>query len=144
MSLAAAKTLSSLVTFVLITYTFVHAVCPVDQVIVNGTVDHAPSNAKIHVQLVYPRGMPGDAGEVTVENGKFSLPVDFLTQSRAPIVNGALEKCNRRPRTVIVTLVGDNEEREYDRVTLDFARDFKRADSSSYVVRSAIAIEGPH
>jgi len=141
MSIAPWKVLSSLVAVVLITHPVVHAVCPVDQIIVNGTVDHAPSNAKVRVQLIYAKNMPGDAGEVTIEGGTFRLPLDFLTQSRGPIINGAFAKCNRRPRTVVVTLADDNQ--EYDRVVLDFAKDFKMADSTTYTLRSAVRL-GAH
>jgi hypothetical protein len=138
MSITRCKILSLLVTVVLINQPLVHAVCPVDQVVVNGTVDHAPSSAKVRVQLVYPKNMPGDAGEVTVEGGKFRLPLDFLTQNRAPIINGAFAKCNRRPRIVLVTL-GDGDQ-EYDRVVLDFAKDFKMAGTTTYVLRSAVRL----
>lgn len=129
MFLPVAKTLGLIVTFVLITHTFARAVCPVDSVVVRGQINDAPSNAKVRVQLVYPKDLPGEAGDVTIENGRFALPLDFLTESRRPIINGAFEKCNRRPKTVIATLVDTAHSAEYDRVSLDFAKDFKRTDS---------------
>jgi hypothetical protein len=138
----AAKILRSIVSVALLTCTFVHALCAVDVVIVRGRVDHAPNNAKVRVQLVYSRGVAGDSGEVTVENGTFSVPIEFLTQSRRPVVNGILEKCSRRPKTVIVTLVERGQDREYDRVSLDFAKDFKMADSSAYTLRSELVLNG--
>jgi hypothetical protein len=55
MLFGAAKTLSSILSVVLITSTFAHALCSVDDVIVRGRVDHAPRNAKVRVQLVYSR-----------------------------------------------------------------------------------------
>jgi hypothetical protein len=137
------KILSLLVTVVvLITHPLVQAVCPVDQIILNGTVHHAPRNAKVRIQLVYPKNMPGDAGEVTVEDGMFRFPLDFLTQSRGPIINGAFEKCNRRPRIVIATLADGDQ--EYDRVVLDVAKDFKMADTTTYILRSAVRLGAAH
>jgi hypothetical protein len=98
MLFGAAKTLSSILSVVLITSTFAPALCSVDDVIVRGRVDHAPRNARVRVQLVYARDLPGESGDVTIENGTFSIPIDFLTQSRRPVVNGILEKCSRRRR----------------------------------------------
>jgi hypothetical protein len=88
--------------------------------------------------------MAGESGEVTIENGRFSIPIEFLTQSRRPVVNGILEKCNRRPKTVIVTLVESDGDREYDRVSLDFAKDFKMVDSSAYALQSDLVLSGSH
>jgi hypothetical protein len=127
---------------------FSHAWCPVDVVIVNGRVENAPRNGIVRVQLVYPKQKQkmGESGDVTVEGGSFRIQIPFLTQSRAPVLIGALlEKCDRKPKTVVVTLVeADQEgEREYDRVSLDLARDFKMADPSAYALRSAILLHGP-
>jgi len=138
MIFGAAKTLTSMVGVALITCAFAHASCPVDVVIVRGRVDHAPSNAKVRVQLVDEKDVAGDSGEVTIENGTFRIPIEFLTQSRRPMVNGLLEKCNRRPKTVIVKLVGGDH--EYDSVSLDLAKDFRMADSSAYTLRSELVL----
>jgi hypothetical protein len=137
----AGKTPGSILSVAFVTCTFA-AACSVDVVIVKGRVDHAPGNAIIRVQLLYAKNMPGESGEVTIENGTFSIPIEFLTQSRRPVVNGLLEKCSRRPRTVIVKLVeGDHED---DSVSLDFANDFKMADSSAYTLRSELVLNRPH
>jgi hypothetical protein len=127
---------------------FSHSWCPVDVVIVNGRVENAPRNGIVRVQLVYPKQKQkmGESGDVTVEGGSFRIQIPFLTQSRAPVLIGnLLEKCDRKPKTVFVTLVeADQEsEREYDRVSLDLARDFKMADPSAYALRSAILLHGP-
>jgi len=142
MLFGATKSLSAILSVALATSTFAPALCSVDVVIVRGRVDHAPSNAKVRVQLVYPRDATGESGEGTIENGAFSIPIEFLTQSRRPVVNGILEKCKRRPKTVIVTLVESDREHEYDRVTLDFAKDFKMADPSAYTLRSELVLNG--
>jgi hypothetical protein len=142
MILRATLTLTAIVGVALITCAFAHALCSVDVVIVRGRVDHAPSNAKVRVRLVYAKDMAGESGEVTIENGTFSIPIEFLTQSRRPVVNGILEKCNRRPKTVIVTLV--ESDHEYDSVSLDFAKDFKMADSSAYALRSELVLNRSH
>jgi hypothetical protein len=137
-----ARTLGSILSVALVASTFARAVCPVDAVIVRGRVDHAANNAKIRVQLVYPKGLGGESGEVTVENGKFSIPIEFLTQSRRPVVNGLLEKCKRRPNSVIVTLVESDREQELDRVTLDFSKDLKMVDPSAFTLRSELVLDG--
>jgi hypothetical protein len=144
MIFSAAKTLTSIITVALITCAFAHALCSVDVVIVKGRVAHAPSIAKVRVQLVYAKDMAGESGEATIENGTFSIPIEFLTQSRRPVVNGILEKCNRGPRTVIVTLVESDGDHEYDRVSLDFAKDFKMADPSAYTLRSELVLNRSH
>src|SRR5229473_7765373 len=106
---------------------FSHARCSVDVVMVNGRVEHAPRKGVVRVQLLYPKQKQemGESGDVTVEGGSFRIQIPFLTQSRAPVLIGTLlEKCDRKPKTVVVTLVeADQEgEREYNRVSLDLAR----------------------
>ena|SRR5437016_5292507 len=141
MFFGAGKTPSSILSVAFVTCTFA-AACSVDVVIVKGRVDHPSGNATVRVQLVYAKNMVGESGEVTIENGAFSIPIEFLTQSRRPVVNGLMEKCSRRPKTVIVKLVeGDHE---YDNVSLDFAKDFKMADSSAYTLRSELVLNRPH
>ena len=43
---------------------------------------------------------------------------------------------------MIVTLVENDREQEYDRVTLDVAKDFKAADPSAYTLRSELVLSG--
>jgi hypothetical protein len=51
--------------------------------------------------LCIPSSERGESGEVTVENGKFTIQIPFMTQSRAPVLIGSLlEKCGRKPKTV--------------------------------------------
>jgi hypothetical protein len=71
-----------------ITGTLAHAGCDVHVVIIKGRVEHSPRSASVRVQLVYPKQKRGESGEVTVENGKFTIQIPFLTQSRAPVLNG--------------------------------------------------------
>jgi hypothetical protein len=99
-----------------------YAACPTAMVIIKGRVENAPQNAIVRMQLLYLRDQASDSGDVTVESGRFTLKVPFYTQSRGPSINGLFEKCNRKPKGVIVSLiVGDHE---YDRVSLDFSKDF--------------------
>jgi hypothetical protein len=122
--------------------TFSRASCSVDIVIVNGQVEHSPPKATVRVQLVYPNQNMGESGDVTVEGGSFRIEIPFLTQSRAPVLGGSLrEKCDRKPKTVVVTLI--EADQEYDRVSLDLAKDFKMADPSAYALRSQILLHGP-
>ena len=118
-----------------------HAQCSVDVVIVNGRVEHAPRNASVRVQLVYPKQKKGELGETTLEGGSFRMQIPFLTQSSRPVLTNLPAKCHRKPETVIVTLVEGDQ--EYDHVFLDLARDFKLADSSAYAPRSEIVLHGP-
>jgi len=121
--------------------TFAHAVRPTHQVIVKERVDNAPPNAIVRVQLVYSKGQIGDSGEVTLENSTFTIKIPFYTQSRAPLLNGNLgEKCNRKPISVIVSLVAG--EHEYDRISLDLAKDFSMPYPSAYRLRSEIVLHG--
>ena len=121
---------------------FLHAKCPVDVVIVNGRVEHAPLNASVRVQLIYPKQKTGESGDVTVEGGPFGIQIPFFTQSRAPLLIGEfLEKCDRKPKTIVVTLI--EADQEYDRVSLDLAKDFKMADPCAYALRSEILLHGP-
>ena len=138
----AAKILGAILSVALITSTFAHTLCSVDEVIVKGRVDHVPSNARVRVQLIYAKGVLGESGDVTIEEGQFSIPIQFLTQLRGPVINGAFEKCGRRPKTVIVTLTESDKSREYDSVSLDFAKDFKMADSGTYTLRSQLLLNG--
>jgi hypothetical protein len=128
------------------TGTFAHAWCGTDVVIIKGRVEHTPRSARVsvRVQLVYPKQKRGESGEVTVENGKFTIQIPFLTQSRAPVLIGNLmEKCDRKPKNVVVTLIEADRNQEYDRVSLDLAKDFKMADPSAYSPRSEIVLSGP-
>jgi hypothetical protein len=121
--------------------------CSVDVVVVKGRVENAPSKGIVRVQLVYPKQKQemGESGDVTVEGGAFRIQIPFLTQSRAPGLLGIREKCDRKPKTVVVTLLKAGQERdhEYDRVSLDLAKDFKMADPSAYALRSEILLYGP-
>ncbi len=80
---------------------------------------------------------------MTVEGATFSIPIEFLTQSRKPVVNGLFEKCDRKPKSMIVTLVGNSHEKELDRAFLDFARDFHMTDTSAYALRSELVMKAP-
>jgi hypothetical protein len=125
--------------------TFAYASCDVDVVVVKGRVEHAANGASVRVQLIYPKQLRGESGEDAVENNTFQLQIPFLTQSRAPVFVGKLlEKCDRKPKTVVVTLVEGDPQKEYDRVSLDFAKDFKMADPTAYILRSEIVLRGQY
>lgn len=119
-----------------------HAECPVDTIIVNGRVEHAPRKGTVKVQLIYPKDKIGESGDVTVEDGLFRIPILFFTQSRTPFLNGSLprEKCARKPKTIVVSLIANDQ--EYDRVSLDMAQDFKKIEPGAYVLRSEILLQG--
>ncbi len=116
------------------------AECPVDTVIVKGRVEHTPRDAKVRVQLIYAKDVAGESGEVSVENGTFSIPIEFLTLSKRPLIHNLPEKCERKPRTVNIMLIGDGQ--EYEPVSLDFVKDFKSVDASAYAQRTEVVLEG--
>ena len=122
---------------------FLHAECSIDTIIVNGRVEHAPRKGIVKIQLIYPKDKIGESGDVTVDDGSFRIPILFFTQSRAPFLNGSIptQKCTRKPQTVVVLLIANDQ--EYDRVSLDMAKDFKKIEPSTYVLRSEILLQGP-
>lgn len=132
----------SFLVFVLTACAFAQPVCPIDEIVVKGRMDHPPSNAKVRVQLVFAKDTLGESGDITPETDKFTVPVDFLTESRKPIVNGSFGKCGRKPVTVIVTLLDGKRQREYDRISLDVAKDFNKVSPSTYL-KSDVLLSGP-
>ncbi len=138
-----AKAAVALLCFGLPASTVVHVGCAIDVVVVKGRVEHAPRGATVHVELLYPHNAGSDSGETTLEGAEFTLPVDFLTQSRRPVLIGEWrQKCDRKPETVVVTLMGGDPIQEYDRVSLQLSSDFKRTDPSSYALKSEIVLKG--
>jgi hypothetical protein len=136
-----AKTLTSLCIIVILCAS-AHALCTVEVVTVRVHVEHAPDGARVQVQLIFEKGQTLDSTEATVEDGAFNIPVEFLTQSHKPVLMGIGEKCDRKPRTVIVRLLKGNQ--EYDRVSLDFAKDFRMVDATNYMLGSEIVLNGAH
>ena len=124
---------------------FLRAECPIDTIIVNGHVENAPRKGIVKVQLIYPKGRIGESGDVTFEDGSFRIPILFFTQSRAHahFLNGSIppDKCTRKPTTIVVSLIANDQ--EYDRVSLDMAKDFKKIEASAYALRSEILLHGP-
>jgi hypothetical protein len=112
-------------------------------VMVKGEVQSPPPGGVVRVQLVYSKHSKdenGESGEVTLEGESFRIRIPFLTQSRAPVLGLGGFKCDLRPKTVVVTLLaGDHE---YDRVSLDWAKDFKMADPTDYASRSELVLHG--
>lgn len=119
---------------------FARAQCPVDTIIVKGRVENANTHTKIRVQLVYPKEKRGESGEVSVEDGAFQIPIEFVT-GHSSIFSNLPSRCKRKPTTIVITLLeNDQESGELD---LDFTRDFKMADPSAYTLRSDLVLEGP-
>ncbi len=115
--------------------------CSVDVVMVSGRVGNAPRSGIVRVQLVFPKQKLGESGDITVESATFRIQIPSLTQNHAPLLGSLMEKCDRKPKTVIVSL--RNADQEYDRVSLDFVKDLKMVDASAYAVRSEILLHGP-
>ena len=132
----------------LATDTFGSSWCAAEVVIVKGRVENPPRNASVRVRLFYAKKQQeqlGESGEVTVENGRFTIQIPFLTQSREAVIFASLrDKCNRKPKTVVVTLLEGDQNEERDRVSLDMAKDFTKADASAYIPRSEVVLRGPH
>jgi len=117
-----------------------HAQCPVDAVIVKGRVEHpiAQNDYRVRVQLVYPKHKPGEAGEVTVEDAKFQIPVEFVT-TQSSLFTNLPKRCGRKPQTVVITLISGDQ--KSDEVFLDFAKDFRMVDASAYSLRSELVLD---
>ena len=56
------------------------------------------------MQLVYPKERPGESGEVTVEDGAFQIPIEFVTM-QSSIFTNLPKRCGRKPKSVVITLL---------------------------------------
>lgn len=119
---------------------FAGAQCPVETVIVKGRVENANAHSKVLVQLVYPKEKRGESGEVTVEDGGFQIPIEFVTGQSSTFRN-LPARCNRKPKTIVITLL--EMDQALDELDLDFTRDLKMADPSAYRLRSDLVLRGP-
>lgn len=135
--------------------TFAGSSCGTEVVVLKGRVENPPRDASVRVQLLYSKKQqeqpgkqqeqPGESGEVTVDNGRFTIQIPFLTQYREPVIFAGLrDKCDRKPKTVVVTLLEGEQNEERDRVSLDLAKDFTKADTTAYTARSDIVLRGSH
>jgi len=116
------------------------AQCPVDTVIVKGRVENPNAHSKVRVQLIYPKEKRGESGEVTVEEGAFQIPIEFVTL-QSSIFSNLPKRCGRKPKTIVITLLENDQ--ESGEIDLDFARDFRMADPSAYALRSELVLKGP-
>ena len=117
------------------------AQCPVDTIVVKGrVVENSNAHSKVRVQLVYPKEKPGESAEATVEDGAFQIPVEFVTM-QSSIFTNLPTRCGRKPKTVVITLMEDDQ--QSDQVFLDFAKNFKLADTSAYALRSEVVLNAP-
>jgi hypothetical protein len=136
------KTLPRILITVLALCVIGSAQCPVYTVIVKGRVaGNASANSKIRVQLVYPKEKPGESGEVTVEDGTFQIPIEFVTM-QSSIFTNLPKRCGRKPKTVVITLLED--EQQSDQAFLDFAKEFRMLDASAYTSRSEVVLTSTH
>jgi hypothetical protein len=119
----------------------VHAQCPVDTIIVKGHIEHsaAKKDYRVRVQLMYPKHKPGESGEVSVEDGNFRIPLEFVTE-QSSIFSNLPKRCGRKPQTVIITLLSGDD--KSDEASLDFARSFTMMDPSAYTLRSELVLDG--
>ena len=115
--------------------------CPVETVIIKGQVKDATADSGVRVQLIYRGEKIGESGEVEVQQGRFQLPLEFVTGGSSLFTN-LPRKCGRRPQSVDVTLLENGE--EASRVSLNFVKDFTRADASAYSLRSELVLQGTH
>lgn len=84
------------------------AQCPVDTVLVKGRVETAAAHAKVRVQLLYAKGKRGESGEVTVEEGAFQIPIEFVTV-QSSIFSNIPARCGRKPKTIVITLLENDQ-----------------------------------
>ena len=134
------------------------AQCPINSVVIKGRVEHPPRNASVRVLLLYPpdrhgkklpgtdmenNERPGESAEAILDGDAFTIPVEFLTND-SRTERTVKSRCGRQPQSVVVTLKqsdgsGGNDQ-EYDRVSLDFPREFKSDDSRHYMLRSDLVL----
>jgi len=114
-----------------------HAQCPVESIVIKGRVENANPHSTVRVQLVFPKHKPGESGEVTVEDGAFQIPIEFVTQ-QSSIFTNLPTRCGRKPKTVVITLLENDQQTE--QVFLDFAKNFKLADPTAYALRSPVVL----
>jgi hypothetical protein len=140
MMAAVTKTLIGILSTSLALCVFAWAQCPVDTVIIKGrVVENANAHSKVRVQLVFPKEQLGESGAVTVEDGAFQIPIEFMT-TQSSIFTNRPKKCGRKPKTVVITLLENDQ--EFDHVSLDFAKSFQMADASAYTLRSEVVLNG--
>jgi hypothetical protein len=125
--------------FVVVSVALSAAACPTGSVVVKGHVENPPAKAVVRVELIYSQRQVEDSADTTLENPSFTIKVPFYTQSRGPVVNGLFEKCNRKPKTVIVRLLQGDEER--DSKTLDLVKDFDSPFPDAYTLRSPLVLK---
>ena len=135
----ATKVLIRILCIGLLLCAFAHAQCPVDTVIVQGHVENSHVHSKVRVQLVYPKEKPGESGEVTVEDGAFKIPLEFVTE-QSSIFSNLPKRCGRKPKAVLITLLENDQ--ESDKTYLAFPRDFRMEDASAYTLRSQLVLKG--
>jgi len=82
-------------------------------------VENSTAHSKVRVQLVYAKDKPGESGNVGVEDGTFQIPIEFVPL-RSSIFTNLRKKCDRKPKTVVITLLENDQ--ESDQVSLDFAK----------------------
>jgi hypothetical protein len=119
------------------------AQCGILNVMVKGQVQRPPRGGVVRVQLVYlkhSKEQNGESGEVTLDGESFRIQIPFLTQSSSLMLGFGKSKCDLKPKTVVVTLLaGDHE---YDRVSLDWAKDFEMTDPTAYALRAPLSLHG--
>jgi len=135
--------------------TFAFSWCGTETVILKGRVESPSRNASVRVQLLYvtkpkqeqlgkkQQEQVGESGEVTVENGRFTIQIPFLTRDTEHVIFASLrDKCDRKPKTVVVTLLEGDQNDERDHISLDMAKDFIKADATAYSPRLDIVLRG--
>lgn len=119
------------------------AKCAVGLVVAKGHVEHAPDNAKVLVQLFFAHMRKGESGEASLKGSEFAIPVKFFTLSHGGILGEFLERCERKLKSVIVTLVSNDRSQEFDRLTLKLLTDFNEIESLNYASKAEIVLKGP-
>jgi len=127
---------------ILMSVALAHAQCPVNTVMIRGRVENPAQNSKVQVQLLYPKQQPGESAEANLDSDSFRIPVEFLTQSSKPIFKDIHPKCDRKPKTILVTLF--TRDRQSDQVSLDLLKDFDHLDASAYALRQELVLKNQH
>jgi hypothetical protein len=158
MTFGALKTFARFSCLPLMACMLAYAQCPVDSIRIKGRVEHLPRNASVLVQLFFApdphagkRGndLPentrrGESAEAILDGATFSVPVEFVTNNRRPVMSFG-SRCDRKPQTVVVTLTGEEKtgESKTDASKNDeYKLNDSKTDARHYILRSDLVLDG--
>lgn len=77
---------------------------------------------------------------MAMENGRFTIQIPFPTEYDEPVIFAEFRHKCRKPKSVVVKLLEGDQNEERDRISLDMAKDFTKAEANAYKPRSDIVL----